>query len=293
VTLEAVRRFSEASNRPVTEGTVARIHATLRAALNAALREGLIDHNPARLAQLPRGRRPQAVVWTEERVAQWQLDGQRPPVAVWTAAQTAQFLTAIRDHRLYAAYHLIALRGLRRGETAGLRWCDVDLDGKTLTISQQIQRVGGHITQCPTKTNSSRRTIALDRTTVAVLRRHKTAQQAEARARGIVPSGYVFTNQQGGPLNPDFLTRLLYDLIRTSGLPPVRLHDLRHGAASLTLQAGVASRSSKTSSGTPPSSSPPTPTSASYPTTASLSRARSKNQNPRRTVRQLTSERRS
>lgn len=45
--------------------------------------------------------------------------------------------------------------------------------------------------------------------------------------------------QQGGPLNPDFLTRLLYDLIRASGLPPVRLHDLRHGAASLALQAGV------------------------------------------------------
>ena len=55
---------------------------------------------------------------------------------VLPAAQTAQFLQAIAGHRLYAAYHLIALRGLRRGEAAGLRWCDVDLDGKTAMISQ-------------------------------------------------------------------------------------------------------------------------------------------------------------
>lgn len=63
------------------------------------------------------------------RVAEWQRTGIRPPVAVWTPAQTARFLDAIRGHRLYAAYHLIALRGLRRGEAAGLRWCDIDLDG--------------------------------------------------------------------------------------------------------------------------------------------------------------------
>ena len=52
-------------------------------------------------------------------------------MAVWTAAQTAQFLTRVRGHRLYAAFHLIALRGLRRGEAAGLRWCDVDLGAGT------------------------------------------------------------------------------------------------------------------------------------------------------------------
>jgi integrase len=58
---------------------------------------------------------------------------------VWTTVQTAKFLDSIRWHRLYAAHHLIALRGLRRGEAAGLRWCDVDLDGKTAVISQQFR----------------------------------------------------------------------------------------------------------------------------------------------------------
>ena len=58
---------------------------------------------------------------------------------MWTPAQTAQFLNAIRGHRLYAAYHLIALRGLRLGEAAGLRWCDLYLDAATAIISCQLQ----------------------------------------------------------------------------------------------------------------------------------------------------------
>ena len=217
----------------MSDGTIARIYATLRAALNVAVRQGLIEHNPARLVEQARARRPHAVVWTEARINQYLLDGQRPPVAVWTAAQTAHFLHAIREHRLYVAYHLIALRGRRHGEAAGLRWCNVDLDGQALTVRQQIQRVGGHLAQCPTKTESFCRTIT------AVLRRHHARQLAEAATYGTTPSGYVFTNQRGAPLNPDRLTRLLCELTALAGLPPVLLHDLRHGAASLALQAGA------------------------------------------------------
>ena len=65
-----------------------------------------------------------------------------------------------------AAYHLIALRGLRRGEAAGLRWCDLDLDNRIAVINSQSQRIGGVIVQGPPKTEASRRTIALDHTTV-------------------------------------------------------------------------------------------------------------------------------
>lgn len=68
------------------------------------------------------------MVWTDDQIRLWQQTGVRPVVAIWTAAQTAQFLRGIAGHRLYAAYHLIALRGLRRGEAAGLRWCDLDLN---------------------------------------------------------------------------------------------------------------------------------------------------------------------
>ena len=92
---------------------------------------------------------------------EWQRTGVRPVVAVWTAGQTGQFLQAIRGHRLYAAYHLIALRGLRRGEAAGLRWCDLDLEAGVATINQQVQQYDGHIVVGPPKTAHSARTSAL------------------------------------------------------------------------------------------------------------------------------------
>ena len=72
----------------------------------------------------------------------------------------------ISDHWLYAAFHLIALRGLRRGEAAGLRWCDIDLDHKIAYISWQIQYTGRALVLCPLKTASSSRVLALDATTV-------------------------------------------------------------------------------------------------------------------------------
>ena len=237
--LAGVRRHSAVWGRPVTDATVQRIHATLRTALNAAMREQLIDTNPAKAVRLPRLRRPLAVVWTPDRIAVWQATGERPTVAVWTAGQTATFLAGIREHRLYAVFHLIALRGLRRGEAAGLRWCDLDLDSATMFVMHQVQNVGGRVVQCPTKTPTSRRVVALDRTTVAVLRRHRVRQQAEYEQLGLEPSGFVFTTTAGTPLTPDRLTRVFLKLLDGSGLPPVRLHDLRHGAASLALQAGA------------------------------------------------------
>jgi integrase len=242
----AIIRQHQEIGSPVSAATLNRIRATLRAALNAAIRCGLITGNPASGAELPRARRPRAVVWTPARVEHWQRSGERPAVAVWTAAQTAQFLHAIAGHRLYAAYHLIALRGLRRGEAAGLRWCDVDLDGKTAVISQQLQQYDGKLTVCPPKTPHSLRVIALDHTTVAALRAHRGLQLAEAASfgPGYQASGYVFTGLNGNPMAPDRLTRMFKTLAAQGGLPPVRLHDLRHGAATLAQMGRVASDAS-------------------------------------------------
>jgi len=91
----AILRQHHVLGTPVSAATLTRIRATLRAALNAAIRRGLISENPAAKAELPRARRPRAVVWTPYRVEQWRRSGERPPVAVWTARQTAQFLASI------------------------------------------------------------------------------------------------------------------------------------------------------------------------------------------------------
>jgi len=97
----------------------------------------------------------------------------------------------------------------------------------------------GALAVCPLKTPASRRVVALDATTIAVLRALWAAQQRNCRADGTAPSGYVFTGADGGPVSPDYLTRTFRELVQHTGLPPARLHDLRHGAATLALAAGA------------------------------------------------------
>jgi hypothetical protein len=117
----AIIRDETALGRPVGAATLHRIHATLRAALNGAVRAGLIGVNPGRYPELPRAARPRPQVWTPALTERWKQDGWRPAVGVWTAAQTAEFLRQVRGHRLYALFHLVALRG----KAAGLKWGDL------------------------------------------------------------------------------------------------------------------------------------------------------------------------
>ena len=235
----AIIKCGGVSGRPLTAATLHRIHSTLSAALNRARREGLIAGNPARLVRLPRSRRPQAVVWLPDVVAAWEAFGIRPAVAVWTPTQLAQFLTRIRGHRLYAAFHLTALRGLRRGEVAGLRWCDVDLDNAVIRIAVQLQKRDGDLVIGPPKTVAGHRWVDLDSLTVEVMRAHRERQLAELREADAVDTGYVFTDLVGLPLAPARLSDTFRRLVKATGLPPVRLHDLRHGAASLELAVGA------------------------------------------------------
>ncbi|MGW5739960.1 tyrosine-type recombinase/integrase [Amycolatopsis sp. NPDC003861] len=232
-------RTHAATGRPLSPSTLQRIQATLRAALTAAVRRGLLAFNPARLVELPSGQRPHPVVWTPTRIALWQASGIRPAVAVWTAAQTAEFLAWLHrhEHPLYVLFHLVALLGLRRGEAAGLQWADMNLQGRTVTVARQVRQVGKHLELAAPKSASSNRVIALDHTTAALLQGLRIEWLA-SRPGTSEPVGYLFPDHYGAPLRPDFLTVTFRRLNTASRLPPVRLHDLRHGAASLSLAAG-------------------------------------------------------
>ncbi|MEV4003583.1 hypothetical protein [Actinomadura sp. NPDC049753] len=105
----AIVHDHQVERRRIRQATLNGIRSTLRSALNTALRDGLISENPAALPAMPAARRPREVVWTVAQVEHWERTGERPAVAVWTPEQTAAFLHAIRGHRLYAVYHLIAL----------------------------------------------------------------------------------------------------------------------------------------------------------------------------------------
>jgi integrase len=130
----------------------------------------------------------------------------------------------VKDHRLYALFHLAALRGLRRGEAAGLTWASFDLEAVVLTVSSHLQQLGGKVATAVPKSEAGRRTVALDATTVAALREHRARQQGERAAAGTrwTETGYVFTIPLGKPVGPDLLTRLFRKLVEESGLPRSR-----------------------------------------------------------------------
>jgi integrase len=220
--------------------TVARIRATLSSALRAAVKEGRMAHNPARGREidLPEVVAPRPYVWTEERVARWRATGWRPgPVCVWTREQTIEFLKAIAGHKRYLYYHLVAVTGLRRGEAAFLREVDVDLRHRELFVitrpdpGEQVDGDGKLKSRCST------RTVALDHVTVGLVRRHLIAQAGLPAGPG--GERYLFTTPTGTPCRRDRFTHEFEDLLAEhTQLPPIRLHDLRHGAASLSLAAG-------------------------------------------------------
>ena len=237
--LLAARQPSSGTRR-LTDASVRRVHATLMSALNTAAKRRLIPFNPAAFVELASGKRPKAVLWTEERVADWCRTGKRPKVAVWTPEQTGAFLDHASADRLYALYHLLTFRGLRRGKAVGLPWSEVDFAGGNVVVSEQIVQLGYRTESGPPKSGSSR-LVALDVDSVAVLRAHKARQAAERLAWGPawVESGLVFTREDGSALHPEYVTRHFEMLARHSGLPPIRLHDLRHGAATLALAGGA------------------------------------------------------
>ena len=206
--------------RRLEAATLHRIHATLMSALSSAVRRGLLERNPARYAELPRAGRPR--------------------MQVWTAQQLAAFLESVAGDRLAALFRLIALTGLRRGEAIRLRWADVDLEVGLLQVEQQIVAVGGQRHTGPPKSSNGRRHVALPARVSDELREHQRRQHRDRLAAGQDwhESGLVFTTEHGEGLAPGLVSRHFAQLVRAAGLPPIRLHDLRHLSASLGLESG-------------------------------------------------------
>jgi integrase len=201
--------------------TVQYVHATIRKALNDAVHGGLLIRNPALHAAPP--------------------TPPRPTPTTWTAEELHQFLESVRGERLYAAWRLVALTGMRRGEVLGLRWADLDLDAGWLSVRHTLVVVDNHIRVSQPKTARGRRRIALDPATITALRVHHTTQAAERLAAGPAwpNSDLVFTRHDGAPLHPEYVRRRFDRRVARAGLPRIRLHDLRHTHATLALQAGV------------------------------------------------------
>ncbi|MBV9022310.1 MAG: tyrosine-type recombinase/integrase [Streptomycetaceae bacterium] len=219
------------------------IKATGRAALNVAIAQQVMSpFNPFEHVELLPGTKPKALIWTAERIARWRETGVKPsPVMVWTPEQTGQFLDFVAGDRLYPLWRLIAFRGTRRGEACGARWEDLTATERSLAIATQLVQDGWEIHEAAPKTDSGIRVIALDDETFDILQAHKLRQKRERAewGEGWQDTGRIFTQEDGSVLHPGKVSDLFERLVTAAGLPPIRLHDLRHVAATLMLAAGV------------------------------------------------------
>lgn len=130
---------------------------------------------------------------------------------------------------------------MRRGELAGLRWSDVDLERAQISVAQQRAKGAGTVSAGPTKTRRSRRLLPLDAVTADALRRHYKEQGVERQTWGEAYEDHrlVFCLENGRPLHPDAITSRLRRIARRLDLPWIKVHGLRHTYATLLLKAGV------------------------------------------------------
>jgi integrase len=156
------------------------------------------------------------------------------PVDTYTETEVQYLLAAIADDRLSHAWEL-ALSGLRRGEIAGLRWSDIDLDAKTLSVVNNRVDAGGTAVENDPKSQSSRRTLPLPDRLVSVLRAAKARQARERLALGAEtgPWEYIVPNEVGLAYHPQVLSRYWASAVKAAGVRHIKLHAARHTCATL------------------------------------------------------------
>lgn len=215
------RLYAEKHASGLSVGSLQHIHAVLHKALADAVRLEVVPRNVATLARAPHAPRPE--------------------MRAFTAEQARTFLQGIEGDPLEAFYVLALNTGMRRGEMLALHWRDVALDSTPPVAEVKytlLDESGGHFSFAPPKTASGRRYVPLNQTVVRALRAHRIRQAAQRLAMGPIwqEEDLVFTTAVGGPMRGNhILERQFAPLCRSLGLPRIRLHDLRHTAATLML----------------------------------------------------------
>jgi integrase len=214
--------YGELLRRGLSRRSVEQCHTVLHGALEKAVMWGLVGRNACAAVTPPRPERSEMKTLSED--------------------QVRRLFEASSNDRLHALWVLLATTGPRLGEAIGLRWQDIDFASRTLTIRRALQRQrGAGLVFVEPKTRYSRRSIALPDGTVAALQIHRKRQLEERLQVGAAwqDQDLVFCRWDGGPLEPSGLAQRFDRLLRLAGLPDIRVHDLRHTAASLHLLKGT------------------------------------------------------
>jgi integrase len=198
--------------RGLSPRSVVMMHRTLCQALKQATTWKLIPQNPAAFCRPPKI--------------------ERKEMKVLDVAATASLIDFSKGGRLYVPILLFTLCGLRRGEVAALRWSRVNLDAGRLSVTTSIEETKAGVREKPPKSGRTR-SIAVPALLVEELCRHRTKQAEDLLRLGVRQTAdtHICLREDGTPWRPRMLTHAVARLIRSSGVPYVRLHDLRHGHA--------------------------------------------------------------
>jgi integrase len=203
--------------------TVSHCRSVLRTALSSAQKWREVRENVVKLTDAPRVPRPSPKTL--------------PP------AEVHRVLEAVSGSPIGNLVALGLRSGMRQGELLGLRWSDIDLQRRQLTVGASLQRLGGEFRLVEPKSEHSRRTLRLSAPALAALQSERQ-QQLEAQL-AVGPlwkppiADLVFTGPLGRPLMGTSVTRQFKTALARHGLAPLRFHHLRHLNGSLMLASGV------------------------------------------------------
>lgn len=215
----SVSTLQQYLNQQLANGKTVRKVQTLRevlsSALTRAMREELLSRNVARLVEV-------------REVQSSEAESFEP----WTPKEARTFLTAAAGHKWFPAFLISTLYGLRRGEVLGLRWADIDFTKGVIRVRQQVFRARGKVQIGPVKTKAGVRDLPLLPVVGQVL-------QYWSRQHDHNLEGLVFTTSARGPIEPQNYTRAFLRICARHQIRRIRLHDERHGTATLLADLGV------------------------------------------------------
>jgi integrase len=222
----AIRRYEhgQVPDRPnagLSQKSVQSVHIMLKTAMATATIWKFVDANPAVGVKAP--------------------TVGRTPHRTWSPDEMARFLEAARSDRFYALWVLIATTGMRRSELCGVRRNSADLDRAEISMRSTRVLVGNTAQEGSGKSRRSRRLMALDGFTVAVLKEHIARLDQERRdfGSGYQDHGLLFCWEDGRPVYPGTVNQRFERIIREAGIPRITPHGIRHSYATIALRSGV------------------------------------------------------
>lgn len=222
VSREDIKTYLKAKGEALSANTVRKHYDLLNSVFQAAVLNGRITRSPLTSVQPVKYSKAKANIYSD--------------------TELKTLFAKVKGNRLEVAVNLAGRMGLRRGEVCGLRWCDVDLEAKSLYICNTITQAGNEkaIEKAP-KSESSTRTLAIPAPLLSILCQVQEAQAKDKEFFGPAYQGdYVFCWPDGRPYSPNYLSDLFSKFLEDNGLRHIRFHDLRHSFATLAVnQASV------------------------------------------------------